>query len=79
MSKKNFAKGLSSLLGEETKVRPPEKSVEIRATLVVREDLMEAIRNIAYWDRLKIKDIFEDMMRDKIAEYEKKHGKIRQR
>ena len=35
------------------------KEGEKRATFIVREDLLEKVKAIAYWDRVKIKDVMD--------------------
>ncbi len=90
MSKKNFSGGLSSLLGEsqKTKVGRPitqfkeitkssqqgTKENETRATFIVKEELLEKIKNIAYWDRVLIKDVINKAL----EEYIKTKGTIKE-
>ena len=48
-----------------------------RATFIVREDLLEKVKAIAYWDRVKIKDVMDAAMDKHIQAYEKKHGTVK--
>ena len=53
------------------------KEGEKRATFIVREDLLEKVKAIAYWDRVKIKDVMDAAMDKHIQAYEKKHGTVK--
>ena len=53
------------------------KAGEKRATFIVREDLLEKVKAIAYWDRVKIKDVMDAAMDKHIQAYEKKHGTVK--
>lgn len=50
---------------------------EIRATFIVNEGLLEKIKSIAYWERLKIKEVVDLALLDAVAKYEKKNGVIK--
>lgn len=50
---------------------------ETRATFIVREDLLDKFKAIAYWDRALIKDIVNSAMEDYIQKHEKKNGAIK--
>lgn len=84
MSKKNFTSGLESLLGGEPKkkeivLKEKEKSKpkDIRFTQIIEEEIIKNIKNIAYWERLKIKDVVRQAFIDRIEKYEKKNGKLK--
>lgn len=85
MTKKNFKTGLSSLLGNEASetkrasTKKDTKKGEARATFLVVEETMEIVRNIAYWERLKIKNILNEALLDYIAKHESTKGKIKAR
>jgi len=55
------------------------KEKEVRATFIVNEDVLNKMKTIAYWDRLLIKDIINNVFEDYISRYEKKNGKIKER
>jgi hypothetical protein len=92
MSKKTFIGGFSSVLGEATKPkrgRPATqakevtkssgegtKPGEIRATFIVREELLDKLKAIAYWDRVLIKEVVDAALAEAVAKYEKKNGEI---
>jgi hypothetical protein len=50
---------------------------EIRATFIVNEGLLEKIKSIAYWERIKIKEVVDLALLDAVAKYEKKNGVIK--
>lgn len=85
---KNFSKGFDSLLGgsaepktatsKKAKATPkPEQQTETRATFIIKEDSLDKLKAIAYWERLKIKDVLNDFLEQGIAKYEKKNGEIK--
>ena len=53
------------------------KEGEKRATFIVREDLLEKVKAIAYWDRVKIKDVMDAALEKHIQTYEKKNGTVK--
>lgn len=53
------------------------KENETRATFIVNEDLLEKVKAIAYWERIRIKDVVDRALLQAIAEYEKKSGPIK--
>ena len=81
MSKKDFSKGLDSLLGEgsTTKTDKPvqSKTKEIRATFIVNEGKLEKIKSLAHTEGILIKDILDKALENFISKWEAKHGKIK--
>jgi hypothetical protein len=53
------------------------KAGETRATFIVKEDTLEKIKAIAYWDRQNIKDVMQTAIENYIKEYEQKQGVVR--
>lgn len=53
------------------------KEGETRATFVVKEELLDKLKAIAYWDRVLIKDVINTALEDTVAKYEKKNGVIK--
>jgi hypothetical protein len=49
---------------------------EIRATLILHKAAVEQMKAIAYWDRVLIRDVFQDAVDKHIQDYIKKHGKL---
>ena len=49
---------------------------ETRATFIVREETLEKLKAVAYWDRLLIKEVFNNAIEEAVARYEKKNGPI---
>lgn len=60
----------------QTATKKGLKNGETRATVIVQEHLLNDLRKIAYWDRLKIKEIFNEAITDRITKYTKEHGSI---
>lgn len=81
MSKKDFSKGLDSLLGEgpTTKKSKPvqSKTRETRATFIVNEAKLEKIKSLARTEGILIKDILDKALENFISKWEAKHGKIK--
>jgi hypothetical protein len=53
------------------------KENETRATFIVNEDLLEKLKNIAYWERKLIKDTINEAIKDYVDKYEKSNGEIK--
>jgi len=53
------------------------KENETRATFIVREDLLEKLKAVAYWDRVLIKDVLENALIEYLSRYEEKKGKVK--
>lgn len=53
------------------------KEHETRATFIVREDLLDKLKAIAYWERTMIKEVVNTALQETIAKYEKKNGNIK--
>jgi hypothetical protein len=53
------------------------KENETRATFIVREDLLEKLKAIAYWDRVLIKEVINPALEEAVSKYEKKNGDIK--
>jgi hypothetical protein len=80
--------GQQTNLRKEEKTKAPAREItkssqkgtkenETRATFIVREDLLEKINRIHYWDRILIKDLINQIFEKAIIEYEKKNGVIK--
>ena len=50
---------------------------ETRATFLVKEDQLEELKAIAYWDRLKIKEVTNNAFEEYLRNYKKKNGEIK--
>lgn len=66
--------------------RTPEKSSqegtkndETRATFIVKEDILEKLKDIAYWDREMIKGVVGEALSQYVDNWEKKNGKVKPR
>lgn len=68
----------------KTSTKSPKRSAEIgteegemRYTAIVNEELLETVKKIAYWERLKMKDMFNLALESFIEEYKSKFGEIK--
>ncbi len=52
------------------------KEHETRATFIVREELLENIKNIAYWERKQIKEVIHTALQEAVDKYVKHQGQI---
>lgn len=52
------------------------KENETRATFIVKEDLLEKLKAVAYWDRLLIKDVINEALQDAVNKYIDKNGEL---
>jgi hypothetical protein len=93
MAKKTFANGLGSLLGENKAAPPVAdqptlsrkttssqegtKDGETRATFIVNERNLQKLKDLAYWERLSIKDVINAAISEHISRYEKERGEIK--
>lgn len=53
------------------------KENETRATFIIKEELLDKLKAIAYWDRVLIKDVVNTAIQETVAKYEKKNGDIK--
>ena len=59
-----------------TSVQRGLKAGETRATFIVKEEALEKIKAIAYWDRQNIKDIVQVAIEAYIKQYENTKGSV---
>lgn len=55
------------------------KEGETRATFIVQESILEALKDIAYWERVKIKDVVSRALAAEVAKYKAAHKTIKPR
>ena len=53
------------------------KENETRATFIVREDFLEKLKAIAYWERVTIKEVLDKALEEALNKYEKKNGIVK--
>ena len=53
------------------------KENETRATFIVKEDLLDKLKAIAYWDRTLIKEVVDKALEEAVLKYQKKNGPIK--
>ena len=51
---------------------------ETRATFIVREDQLEEMKRLAYWERIKVKDIVIQGIDKVLNEYKRENGPIKE-
>ena len=68
---------------DQTKRKPDKtsqegtKNDETRATFIVKEELLDKVKALAYRDRVLIKDVVNTALQETVAKYEKKNGEIK--
>ena len=68
---------------DQTKRKPDKtsqegtKNDETRATFIVKEELLDKVKALAYRDRVLIKDVVNTALQEAVAKYEKKNGEIK--
>jgi len=68
----------------KTRLHTPQKSAaqgtkegEEKYSLIIKTELLEKVKAVAYWERLTIKDTFEEAAIDRVKKYEKKSGLLK--
>lgn len=91
--KGNFNKLLGSVPASDKKKSEPlaqkpaaekissasSKPLTTRATFIVNKEHLEALKDIAFWDRALIKDVLEDALSNYISNWESVNGSIKPR
>lgn len=70
----------------KTRLHDPERAAakgtkegEEKYIIIGKTVLIDKMKDIAYWDRLAIKEVFEEAMVDRVKKYEKKRGPLKSR
>ena len=70
----------------KTRLHNPERAAEKgtkegeeKYIIIGKTELIEKMKDIAYWDRLTIKEVFHEAMTDRVRKYEKKNGVVKAR
>jgi hypothetical protein len=63
---------------EVASIKKGLKTDETRATFIVREDLLEKLKAIAYWERLNIKDVVNEALDRYVGAYERQNGDLKE-
>jgi hypothetical protein len=53
------------------------KENETRATFIVKEELLDKLKAMAYWDRVLIKEVINKALQEAVDKHEKKSGEIK--
>lgn len=70
----------------KTRLHEPDRAAakstregEEKYIIIGKTDLIEKMKDVAYWDRLAIKEVFEEAMTDRVKKYEKKGVPLKSR
>jgi hypothetical protein len=63
---------------EVSSIKKGLKSDETRATFIVREDLLEKLKAVAYWERLNIKKVINEALDRYVGAYERQNGELKE-
>lgn len=70
----------------KTRLHNPERTAakqtkegEEKYIIIGKTELISKMKDIAYWDRLAIKEVFEEAMIDRVKKYEKKNGPLKRK
>ena len=55
------------------------KEGEEKYIVILKTTSIEQMKDIAYWERLAIKEAYEQAIADRVAKYEKKNGPLKPR
>jgi len=53
------------------------KEGENRYTFILKDELVDKTKAMAYWERLMIKDVVNSALEEAVVKYEKKNGSIK--
>ena len=63
---------------EVASIKKGLKTDETRATFIVREDLLEKLKAVAYWERLNIKEVINEALDRYVGAYERQNGALKE-
>ncbi|MDZ7877181.1 MAG: hypothetical protein U5L45_05900 [Saprospiraceae bacterium] len=63
---------------EVSSIKKGLKHDETRATFIVREDLLEKLKAVAYWERLNIKEVINEALDRYVGAYERQNGDLKE-
>jgi len=55
------------------------KEGEEKYIIIATTDRIDRMKDVAYWDRLNIKDVYAEAIDDRIKKFEKKNGALKKR
>jgi hypothetical protein len=79
MSKKDFKTGFDALLGEKKNTPNSDLKEEVNivvTTIKTDVETLQKLRGIAYWERIKLKEVINAAFKDYINNYEATKGYI---
>lgn len=53
------------------------KEGEEKYIIIAKTELIDKMKDIAYWDRLAIKEVYQEAIEDRVKKYEKKSGQLK--
>lgn len=53
------------------------KNGETRATFIVKEEQLDKLKALAYWERIQIKEVIHNVIEKYIEDYERENGEIK--
>jgi hypothetical protein len=72
--KDNIEKGIN-IIPDDIKIRPSVEEglneEETRATFIIKKELLEKVKDIAYWERVRIKDVINLALEKVVKKYDK--------
>lgn len=72
--KDNIEKGIN-IVSDASSIRPSVEEglneEETRATFIVKKELLEKVKDIAYWERVRIKDVVNLALEKVVKKYDK--------
>lgn len=83
MKKKDFKSGFDILLGERNFDQDAENKDKttptktVTTTLVTNPETLQKIKGIAYWDRISMKEVLNDALKQYIDRYESTKGVVK--
>lgn len=79
MSKKDFKTGLNTLIGDTSTPEPAtftSEPKEERATFILPANLHDELKAIAYWERLKLKEVVKEALTAYVEKYKIEKGDL---
>lgn len=53
------------------------KNGETRATFIVKEEQLDKLKALAYWERIQIKEVIHNVIEKYLEDYERENGEIK--
>jgi hypothetical protein len=76
-TKKGRGRPRTNFKENNTGTQKGTKPGEERATIILKQETIAAVKAIAYWERRLVKDIYDEALAAYIEKYEKKAGQVK--